>query len=114
MFAEVAAGRGSEALKIMGRGLMGVGAAVGKAVLEHFKRNLWPYALFVLFFGKTLEAVGLAIAETHWYQAQVRPTCYCYACRVEMARAIKRETGVSPAELNARVVGTSDPGDDWE
>ncbi|ESA42352.1 hypothetical protein NCU16917 [Neurospora crassa OR74A] len=47
--AEVAAGRGSEALKVMGRGLIGVGAAVGKAVSEHFKRNLWLYAVFLLF-----------------------------------------------------------------
>lgn len=49
MFVEVAAGRGSEALKIMGRGLMGVGAAIGRAVLEHFKRNLWLYAVCLLF-----------------------------------------------------------------
>ncbi|KHE80287.1 hypothetical protein GE21DRAFT_1341873 [Neurospora crassa] len=113
MFAEVAAGRGSEALKVMGRGLMGVGAAVGKAVWEHFKWNLGLYALFVLSLIEFLGTVGVAIAESHWYQAQVRPTCYCYTCRIERARPIKRETGVSPAELNVRV-GTSDPGDDWE
>lgn len=109
MFAEVAAGKGSEALKVMVRGLMGVSAAVGKAVWEHFKRNHEPYVLFLVFFFETV----VAIAKNPWFQAQYGPTCYCYACRVEMARAIKRETGVSPAELNARVA-TSDPGDDWE
>ncbi|KAK3350437.1 hypothetical protein B0H65DRAFT_454798 [Neurospora tetraspora] len=98
----------SEALMVVGRGLMGVSAAVARgvwAVARHAWRHSRPYTAFGLVYGlwSKGELLGnwVILIMYMLLAGPSREPCYCYACRVEMALAIRRETGMSLAEILA-------------
>ncbi|KAK3402505.1 hypothetical protein B0T20DRAFT_319360, partial [Sordaria brevicollis] len=96
----------SAALKVVGRGLLGIGAAATRgvwAVVKHCSRHprkYWALGMLYSLWNWGVEIAGFFI-ETVLMLGGVIPTetCYCYACRVRMALDMQRETGVTLAEL---------------